>query len=82
MITPTWMDVRTTWDLRSAIQKPTTSYSAPGTPIRLLSAFGPPIAPKSTILLLLQLLDLQLIIKIILFQKKSWIEMGYDPKSC
>jgi hypothetical protein len=39
-----------------------------GTPIRLLSA-SCRLTPKSTILLL-QLIDLQLIIKIILFQKK------------
>jgi len=70
MITPTSTDTRTMWVLLSASQKPTWSYWLLQRRLDSYRLLVRRLTPQSAIFLL-QLIDLQLIIKIILFQTKS-----------
>jgi len=70
MITPTSTDTRTMWVLLSASQKPTWSYWLLECRLDSYRLLVRRLTPQSAIFLL-QLIDLQLIFKIILFQTKS-----------
>jgi hypothetical protein len=70
MITPTSTDAHTMWGLLSAVQTPIGSYRLLECRLDYYRLLVRQLTSKSVILLL-QLIDLQLIIKIILFQKKT-----------